>query len=160
VKEKLLDAIRIDLKFINDTPAYLLLQTKIEGENLIFELWGTSDGRKVEITKPKIYNFVSPGPTKLLETEDLPPGEKKCTERAHTGADAEFSRTITFANGEVKTETWKSHYVPWAAVCLIGKAPASPAPEVPPDEKSPPTNEPPTEPTLPVTNINTSAPTF
>lgn len=120
-----------DLKFINDTPAYLLLQTKISGNELTFELWGTPDGRKVEITKPKIYNFVSPGPTKIIETEDLAPGVKKCTERAHTGADAEFDRTITLKNGEVKTETWTSHYVPWSAVCLIGKESAPETPAVP-----------------------------
>jgi vancomycin resistance protein YoaR len=110
-----------DLKFINDTPAYLLLQTKISGDELTFEFWGTSDGRKVEMTEPRIFNFVSPGPTKIIETEDLAPGEKKCTERAHTGADAEFTRTITPKVGEVKTEIWKSHYVPWSAVCLLGK---------------------------------------
>lgn len=143
-----------DLKFINDTPAYLLLQTKINGDELIFELWGTSDGRKVEITKPKIYNLVSPGPTKIIETDDLPPGEKKCTERAHTGADAEFSRTITFANGESKTEVWKSHYVPWSAVCLIGKTPA------PPSEEAPPASETSSEITSPPTNTNTDSPAF
>jgi len=122
---------RPDLKFINDTPAYLLLQTKIDGNELIFELWGTPDGRKVEMTTPRVYNFVSPGPTKIIETEDLAPGVKKCTERAHTGADAEFSRTITYKDGETKTETWTSHYVPWSAVCLVGKTPAPPAPETP-----------------------------
>lgn len=129
-----------DLKFLNDTPAYLLLQTRIEGDILTFELWGTSDGRKAEISKPKIFNFRSPGATKIVETEDLKPGEKKCTERAHTGADAEFTRTITLANGEVKPEIWTSHYVPWSAVCLVGKEPgAAPAPETlaPPADGSP-----------------------
>jgi len=121
-----------DLKFINDTPAYLLLQTKIEGNIATFELWGTSDGRKVEMTTPRVFNFVSPGPTKIVETEDLAPGVKKCTERAHTGADAEFTRTITPKVGEVKTEVWKSRYVPWSAVCLVGKALPTPVvPEIP-----------------------------
>lgn len=127
-----------DLKFINDTPAYLLLQTKIDGDNLTFELWGTPDGRQVEITTPKVYNFVSPGPTKIVETEDLAPGVKKCTERAHTGADAEFSRTVTSKDGEIKTETWTSHYVPWSAVCLVGKEPAPAPVEPPPSESTPP----------------------
>ena len=124
-----------DLKFINDTPAYLLLQTRVEGNELIFEFWGTSDGRKVEMTEPKIYNFVSPGPTKIVETEDLAPGEKKCTERAHTGADAEFTRKIIPKLGEVKEEVWFSRYTPWSAVCLVGKETSvSPEPEVNLDE--------------------------
>jgi vancomycin resistance protein YoaR len=158
-----------DFKFLNDTPAYLLLQTKIEGDELTFELWGTSDGRKVnfegqnatnnlEELKPKIFNITSPGPTKIVETEDLPPGEKKCTERAHAGADAEFSRAVTLASGEVRTDTWKSHYVPWPAVCLVGKA-AAPSPEgesPPPAEGTLPASETPPETTLPATNTNTA----
>jgi vancomycin resistance protein YoaR len=145
-----------DFKFINDTPAYLLLQTRIEGDIVTFELWGTSDGRKTELTKPKIYNIVGSGPTKIIETEDLKPGEKKCTERAHTGADAEFSRTITTAAGEIKTETWNSHYVPWSAVCLVGKEQsAAPAPETPapPADGSSPL---PPDPALQNTNSGTS----
>ena len=57
---------------------------------------------------------------KLVETLSLPPGKKKCTETAHAGADAEFTYTVTYPNGEVKTEVFKSHYRPWQAVCLIG----------------------------------------
>lgn len=127
-----------DLKFVNDTPAYLLLQTKIDGDELTFDLWGTPDNRKVKISKPKIYNITSPGPTKIIETEDLAPGVKKCTERAHAGADAEFSRTITYKNGETKTETWASHYVPWSAVCLVGKEPTPPPTEPAPAESTTP----------------------
>jgi vancomycin resistance protein YoaR len=112
-----------DMKFLNDTGNYILIQTKIEGDNLTFEFWGTSDGREVEITEPKIFNIVSPGPTKIVETEDLEPGEKKCTESSHNGADAEFTRKITNALGEENEETWFSRYRPWQAVCLIGKEP-------------------------------------
>ena len=112
-----------DMKFLNDTGNYILIQTKIEGDNLTFEFWGTSDGREVEITEPKIFNIVSPGPTKIVETEDLEPGEKKCTESSHNGADAEFTRKITNSSGEENEETWFSRYRPWQAVCLIGKEP-------------------------------------
>lgn len=110
-----------DLMFKNNTGSHLLMQTKIEGDDLIFEFWGTSDGRKVELTEPKIFNIVEPGPTKIIETEDLEPGEKKCTESSHKGADAEFTRIITSAGGEEKEEVWSSRYRPWQAVCLVGK---------------------------------------
>lgn len=110
-----------DLRFINDTPAHILFITKIEGDDLIFEFYGTPDGREVKITEPKIFNIRGPGPTKLIETDELAPGQKKCTEQAHAGADAEFSRTIIPPQGESEEEVWKSHYVPWPAVCLIGK---------------------------------------
>ncbi|MFN3301441.1 MAG: VanW family protein [Patescibacteria group bacterium] len=110
-----------DFRFINDYQSWLLLQTKIEGTKLIFELYGTSDGRKVEITPPKIFNIVPPGPPRYIETEELKPGEKKKVEKAVAGADTEFTRIITYPNGERKEEVWKSHYRPWPEVWLIGK---------------------------------------
>jgi len=51
---------------------------------------------------------------------DLPPGEKKCTEHAHNGADAYFDYIVTYPDGEVKEKRFYSHYVPWREVCLIG----------------------------------------
>ncbi|MFA5107302.1 MAG: VanW family protein [Patescibacteria group bacterium] len=130
-----------DFRFTNDYDHHLLLQTRIEGTQLIFEFYGTKDARTIEQTDPKVYNYVSPGPTKMVETEDLAPGEKKCTEKAHTGADAEFTYTVTYPNGEVKPTVFKSHYKAWPAVCLVGKQPS--APETPPVEP-------------PVTNTNTN----
>jgi len=109
-----------DLRFINDTGHYILFQTKIKGNKLIFDFYGTSDGRKVEITKPKIYNIVKPGPPIYIKTTDLPPGKKKRIEMSHNGADTEFVRKITYPDGRVKKEIWKSHYKPWREVWLVG----------------------------------------
>ncbi|MFH0854115.1 MAG: VanW family protein [bacterium] len=113
---------RPDMKFINDTGQHILIQTKIEGDDLIFEFWGAKDGRIVEKGEPRIYNIVKPGPTKIIETGDLKPGEKKCTEISHNGADAEFNYKVKYPNGEIKENLFKSHYKPWQAVCLVGKA--------------------------------------
>lgn len=117
-----------DFKFINDTGNYLLLQTKVDGNKLFFDFWGTRDGRSVATTSPVIYNIVKPGETKIIESEDLKPGEKKCTEKPHNGADAYFKRTITWSEGigkENSEETFRSHYVPWSEVCLVGKVATS-----------------------------------
>lgn len=57
---------RPDLRFINNTPGYILIQTKIEGTNLIFDFYGTNDGRTIEIEGPKI-------------TESNPDGSMKAT---------------------------------------------------------------------------------
>ena len=72
---------------------------------------------------PIIYNIARPGPTKLIETLDLPAGEKKCTEHAHNGADAYFDYTVTYPDGEIKEERFSSHYVAWPKLCLVGKKP-------------------------------------
>ncbi len=136
-----------DFKFKNDTPHTVLIQTRIEGDDLYFEFWGRPDGRKAEQTKPRIYNITPPPATKIIETEDLAPGEKKCTEKPHSGADAEFTYTVTYPNGEVKQEVFKSHYIPWQEVCLLG---------VPKGTLSQPEEENTTEPT-PVTDSSTEA---
>ena len=109
-----------DFRFLNDTAAPILINAYSKGDEVVFEFWGTRDGRTVVQTKPRIFNIVAPPPTKTVETLDLKPGVKKCTETAHAGADAEFSYTVTYPNGEVKSEMFKSHYRPWQAVCLVG----------------------------------------
>ncbi|MDD3284025.1 MAG: VanW family protein [Patescibacteria group bacterium] len=110
-----------DLKFVNDTEHYILIQSNIVGTKLYFDFWGTKDGRKVTISKPVIYNIVKPAPTKEVQTDTLAPGVRKCTESAHAGADAYFDYRVEYADDrEVYEERVRSHYVPWQAVCLVG----------------------------------------
>jgi vancomycin resistance protein YoaR len=109
-----------DLRFINDSGYYILIQSRIDGNDLYFDFWGTDDGRVVEQTDPVISNIVTPAPAKIVETTDLKPGEKKCTEHAHNGADVSFNYKVIYPNGEIKERLFKSHYVPWQEVCLIG----------------------------------------
>ena len=115
-----------DLRFVNDTPKHILIQVRIEGNNLYFEMWGTNDNRIVEKSDPIIYNITKPGPTKIIETLDLEPGKKKCTESAHNGADAYFDYKITYSTDissstpVIKEKRFSSHYIPWQEVCLLG----------------------------------------
>lgn len=112
---------RPDLKFKNDTDNHVLIQYRIEGNDIFFDLWGADDGREVEISDPSVYNIKEPGPTKIVETTDLEPGERKCTESAHKGADAHFDYKIIYSDGEKRERRFHSHYVPWRKVCLVGK---------------------------------------
>jgi len=125
-----------DYKFINDTENHVLIQSRIENTKLFFDFWGTKDGRIATTTQPTIYNIVKPAPTKIIETTDLAPGKRKCTEKAHNGADAYFDYTITYPDGEVKEKRFSSHYVPWQEVCLVGVekiSTATSSPESAPD---------------------------
>jgi len=116
-----------DMKFINDTGAYILFTTRIVGDNLFFDFYGTKDGRKILIDPdpPSIYNVTSPGETRYIETEELKPGEKKIVEHSHKGADTYFKYTVTYLNGEVKEQEFNSHYVAWPEVWLVGKEPSA-----------------------------------
>lgn len=114
-----------DYRFINDTGNYILIQSRIEGDDLYFDFWGLKDGREVEVGTPVIYNIVKPPATKYIETDELAPGEKKCTESSHNGASAYFDYKVTYPEGVTTTpvveQRFSSYYVPWQAVCLIGK---------------------------------------
>ncbi|HHD92378.1 MAG TPA: hypothetical protein ENL06_02005 [Candidatus Portnoybacteria bacterium] len=43
-----------DLKFVNNTPNYLLIQTKIKNNHLYVYLYGTNDDREVKVIGPKV----------------------------------------------------------------------------------------------------------
>lgn len=115
-----------DFTFTNDTGGPILIQASVKGTKARVALWGTKDGRMVEVDPPRVFNIKKATETKIIETDALKPGEKKCTERAHDGADAVFERRVTYSSGEKKTDVYKSHYVVWPAVCLVGKNPVPP----------------------------------
>jgi len=114
-----------DFKFLNDTNNYVLIQSRIEGNDLYFDFWGTEDGRISTTTYPVIYNITPPPPTRIVETDELEPGQRKCTESAHNGADAYFDYIVTYPEGATTTPRqevrFNSHYIPWQEVCLVGK---------------------------------------
>lgn len=118
-----------DVRFVNDSETSILIQSRIEGNDIYFDFWGTKDGRIATTTKPVVYNITPPPETKIIETDELAPGEKKCTEHAHNGADAYFDYTVIYPEGATstpeQTRRFKSHYVPWQEVCLVGKTASS-----------------------------------
>lgn len=114
-----------DMRFLNDTGNYILIQSRIEGNDIYFDFWGKKDGRIASSSQPVVYNIVKPAPAKIIESDSLKPGEKKCTEKAHNGADAYFNYSVSYPDGNIKNVKFKSHYVPWQEVCLIGKTASS-----------------------------------
>lgn len=77
-----------DLKFLNNTPGYILIQTKIVGTKLTFSFYGTDDGRSTIVDGPKII-------------ERQPDGALKTT----------FSQTVTDKDGkEFISDVFNSSY--------------------------------------------------
>ncbi len=54
----------VDLKFKNDTANHLLIQSRIEGTKLVFDIYGSSDGRKVVLEGPYQYDKKTNGSMK------------------------------------------------------------------------------------------------
>jgi len=50
-----------DFRFLNNTPGYILIQTKIDGTKLTFEFWGTDDNRSVAVDGPSPYGKMPDG---------------------------------------------------------------------------------------------------
>jgi len=62
---------RPDLRFMNNTPGYILIQTRFEGTELIFEFYGKNDGRKVTVTGPTITEKNPDGSMKTTFTQEV-----------------------------------------------------------------------------------------
>lgn len=62
---------RPDLRFMNNTPGYILIETKIEGTKLFFDFYGTSDGRSVKVIGPRITQHNSDGSMKATFTQEI-----------------------------------------------------------------------------------------
>lgn len=118
-----------DFRFKNDTPAHILITTEMKGDALHFYIWGTNDGRKAEQKLSGAYNIIPAPATKYIETTDLAPGQKRCTESAHAGASAHVDYTVTYGDGTTSSERFVSVYRPWGAVCLVGVAAVTAPPE-------------------------------
>lgn len=78
-----------DLKFINDTPGAILIWPYEKDSNtLVFDFYGTNDGRQVTLEKPVVYDRQTNGAMK-----------------------ATWTRIVTL-NGQTSTSTFKSVYQP------------------------------------------------
>jgi len=113
----------LDLKFLNDTGNYLLLQTEVDYKKqlLTFTLWGSPDGREGWYSHPLVKRWIPAGKKQEIEVDNLKPGVKECQE-SYVGASASFIYTrITPAGEEIK-RVFDSYYRPLPEICRIGKA--------------------------------------
>lgn len=79
-----------DLKFVNNTPGAIMIWPYEKDSNtLVFDFYGTDDGRKTVLEKPVVYDRQTDGAMK-----------------------ATWSRVITSADGKTSTSTFYSNYQP------------------------------------------------
>ena len=116
----------LDLKFVNDTGNYMLLQTSIDydKQQLVFTLWGKSDGRKGSYTHPTVSKWIPAGAPQEVVSASLKPGERKC-QAAFRGAVASFVYTIITPSGEKKEQVFDSYYRPLPQICVVGASTGS-----------------------------------
>lgn len=112
----------VDFKFRNDTPGYILIQAIVnEAERtLVFELYGTDDGREVTLGEPKVWGQSAPPPPLYQDDPSLPVGVIKQIDWAAWGAKTSFEYKVTRDGEVLQDETFYSNYRPWQAVYLRG----------------------------------------
>jgi vancomycin resistance protein YoaR len=60
-----------DLRFINDTPSYILVQTRIVGTKLFFDFFGTGDGRQAKLVGPQVLEKNPDGSMKTVVYQEV-----------------------------------------------------------------------------------------
>jgi len=111
-----------DLKFINDTGNYVLIQSTYDGtkKTLAYEIYGTKDGRSVDISNYKQWDAQSAPPDVWIDDPTLAPGKIVKDESKVPGLKTSFDWKVT-KNGEIlHQKTYVTNYIPWAAVYRRG----------------------------------------
>ena len=112
---------RVDLKFLNDTGAHLLIQPVVDSVAgiLSFRFYGTKPEREVSISEPEYKEVKQPGDPVYQEDITLEPGQIRQVEWAKEGLTATVIRTVK-TNGKDRKDTIVSVYRPWNAMFLYG----------------------------------------
>ena len=115
----------IDLKFVNDTKAWLLLRTYVSTYSLTVSLYGTNPHRRVVSTTAPLVVDGHP-PTEWDKDPTLPVGTKEIVESGSPPLSTSVHRWVYAANGKLLYDNvWSSHYVGEKRVIHIGTKPMS-----------------------------------
>jgi len=112
----------VDFKFINNTPASILIQTIVDKENnkLLFKFYGKKDERKVELTSPLISDISSAPESQYQDDPTLKKGVVKQIDFPAPGTRSRYSYKVTKGNEVMFQKDFNNWYKPWRAVFLVG----------------------------------------
>jgi vancomycin resistance protein YoaR len=112
----------VDLKFTNDTPNWLLMETYVNPSysSIEWKFYSTSDGR--------VVNWETTGPTNTIpapkpeyrENSELPQGEVKQVDWEAEGAEVTVHRIVRRGEEILHEDTFYTKYEPWQAVYEYG----------------------------------------
>ncbi len=116
-----------DFKFLNDTGNYILIQETVDTKNLSMkvDIYGTSDGRKSTVSKPRISNQSAPPATMYVDDPTLPAGTIKQIDWAAWGAKVSFDYKVEKNGESIYEKTFVSNYQPWQAIYMRGTGEAA-----------------------------------
>jgi vancomycin resistance protein YoaR len=113
----------VDLKFKNDTPAAILIQTEInkETEELTYIFYGKKDGRQVTVSDVSLWDPRPAPEPRYQDDPTLKRGITKQVDWAASGIRSKFHYKSVRADGTIiQDRDFISNYRPWQAVYLVG----------------------------------------
>jgi len=118
----------VDLKFTNDTPHWLLMETYFSAANysLTWKLYSTKDGRTVNWDTTGPQNIVPVPKPVIRENPDFSAGQIKHVDYAAEGADVTVTRVVTRDGKILFADKFFTQYQPWADVCEYGPGTKNP----------------------------------
>jgi len=112
----------LDFQFKNDTPNYILIQSSwdLNEQSLTFRIYGTPDGRSVEMTEPVVTGVIAPPEALYQDDPTLAKGVIKQVDWSAWGASVSFTRTVKRDNEVISETNFVSRYQPWRAIFMRG----------------------------------------
>jgi vancomycin resistance protein YoaR len=112
----------VDLKFTNDTPHWLLMETDVSPKksSITWKFYSTSDSRYIKWDTSGPTNLVDPPLPLYRENPDLKSGEIKQVDWEAQGADVSVNRTVYKNNSVYFQDSIITHYEPWRAIYEYG----------------------------------------
>jgi vancomycin resistance protein YoaR len=109
----------VDLKFVNNSPHYILIEAVAGADLLTVNIFGTKPAGEVKLEGPVITNR-QPAPPDVYEVDSrLPPGTKKQVETARSGLTTTITRRIVTPGQPDKVDEFTSTYQPWPNMFIV-----------------------------------------
>jgi vancomycin resistance protein YoaR len=110
----------VDLKFVNDTPHWLLLRTFVGSSSLTVTLYGAPQHRRVE-TETQPLRTVAPPAVEKHPDPSLPAGKKEVVDDGTPATTTSVHRRVYAPDGSLLSdETWVSNYVSQPKIVDVG----------------------------------------
>jgi vancomycin resistance protein YoaR len=118
----------IDLKFVNDTPHWLLLRTFVGADSLVVNLYGTPVHRRV-VTETAPLTASGPVPVERIDDPDLLKGQSVVEVSGVPPEETSVHRQVYTATGTLlHDDTWASYYQGEKRVVKVGTKERPPPP--------------------------------
>lgn len=109
-----------NLRFVNDTKHYILIQGASDGITTTIKIYGTSDGRKVSWSVGDFYNLV-PMTTVTVDDPNLAIGKTEVNQSGQVGRELKAHRVVTMPDGTVlHDDTWISLWPMYPETIAVG----------------------------------------